>query len=382
MSSIKISELASSLEESATLALNAKAKEMAASGQKVYNFTAGEPSTDTPEYIKEYVSGKLDQNHYTPVAGLPELRKALAEHCRKFYGADWIKSENIVVAAGGKPGLYLSLLAILNPGDEVILPSPAWVSYKYLIEVARGRMVNVRLNESFDLDVDAIKAKITDKTKVVVINSPSNPTGSVYSQRALTRLSEILADTDITVLADDMYSKLVFDDSYVPITKFGFKNLVISSGFSKSQALTGWRIGYVVADSEVITAVTKLQSHLLGNASILSQYAALEGLKRDDQPPMLEDLKQNRNLLISKLQEVPKIKFIPPAGAFYALIDIRQITNDSMDWCANLLKEKNVALVPGEAFFAPGYARLSFTTDRQTLSDGLEKIKEFIEENL
>jgi aspartate aminotransferase len=195
-------------------------------------------------------------------------------------------------------------------------------------------------------------------------------------------LSEILADTDITVLADDMYSKLVFDGSYVPITKFGFKNLVISSGFSKSQALTGWRIGYVIADSEVITAVTKLQSHLLGNASTLSQYAALEGLKKDDQPPMLEDLKQNRDLLISKLRKVPKIKFIPPAGAFYAFIDIRQITNDSMDWCANLLKEKNVALVPGEAFFAPGYARLSFTTDKQSLSDGLDKIKEFIEENL
>ena len=379
MSSTTISKLASGLEESATLALNTRAKEIAASGAKIYNFTAGEPSTDTPEYIKEYVADKLDQNHYTPVGGMPELRQAIAENCRQFYGADWIAENNVMVVAGGKPGLYLGLLTILNRGDEVIVPSPAWVSYKYLIESAGGKMVEVPLSENFDLDIEAIKEKITDKTKMIIINSPHNPTGSVFSPDALSRLAGVLNNADITVMADDMYAKLVFEDTYKPITQFGFKNLIISNGFSKSQALTGWRIGYIIADPAIITAATKLQSHLLGNTSNLSQYAALGGLAKGDKPPMLEELKQNRELVIAHLQEISKVKFTPPGGAFYAFIDIREITGDSMGWCEKLLKEKGVALVPGEAFSAPGYVRLSFTTDRQTLSEGLQKIKEFIE---
>ena len=381
MSTTKISELASGLEESATLALNTSAKELAASGKKVYNFTAGEPSTGTPEYIKEYVASKLDQNHYTPVVGLPELRQAIAAHCQQFYNADWIKYDNIMIVAGGKPGLYLGLMTILNPGDEVILPSPAWVSYRYLIESAHGKMVEVPLGENFDLNVPAIEQKITDKTKMIIINSPNNPTGSVYSPAALSQLAELINKTNITVLADDMYSKLVFEDTYKPITEFGFKNLIISNGFSKSQALTGWRIGYMVADPEIIVAATKLQSHLLGNTSNLSQYAALSGLAQGDKPPMLEELKHNRELVISHLQKIPQIKFTPPGGAFYAFIDIRKITTDSMGWCEKLLSEKGVALVPGEAFSAPGYVRLSFTTDSEILEEGLQKIKEFIEES-
>lgn len=381
MSTTKISDLASGLEESATLALNTKAKEIAASGAKVYNFTAGEPNTDTPAYIREYVATKLDQNHYTPVVGIPELRQAIAAHCRQFYAADWIEESNIMVVAGGKPGLYLGLMTVLNRGDEVILPSPGWVSYKYLVEAAGGKMIEVPLSENFDLDVAAIKEKITDKTKMIIINSPNNPTGSVYSQAALSKLADLINTTDITVLADDMYSKLVFDDTYKPITEFGFKNLIISNGFSKSQALTGWRIGYIVADSEIIIAATKLQSHLLGNTSNLSQYAALGGLAQDDKPPMLKELKQNRELVVDRLQKIPKIKFTPPGGAFYAFIDIRGITSDSMGWCEKLLREKGVALVPGEAFSVPGYVRLSFTTDTQTLEEGLQKIEEFIKES-
>lgn len=381
MSTIKISKLASGLEESATLALNAQAKEMASSGRKIYNFTAGEPSTDTPEYIKDYVADKLDQNHYTPVSGIPELRRAIAEHCREFYGADWIKSENTMVVAGGKPGLYLSLMTIINLGDEVIVPSPAWVSYKYLIQSAGGKVVEASLGENFDLNIRAIQEKITDKTKLIIINSPNNPTGSVYSPEALSELADLLNKTDITVLADDMYSKLIFEDRYKPITQFGFKKLIISGGFSKSQALTGWRIGYILADPAIITAAAKLQSHLLGNTSNLSQYAALGGLAQGDKPPMLEELRRNRNLVIESLQKISKIKFTPPGGAFYAFIDIREITDNSMVWCEKLLKEKGVALVPGEAFSAPGYVRLSFTTDPQTLSEGLQKIKDFIEES-
>lgn len=229
------------------------------------------------------------------------------------------------------------------------------------------------------MDVSAIEKAITDKTKAIIINSPNNPTGSIYSPDSLRKLSELLAGKDIAVLADDMYTKLVYAENFEPITKFDFKNLIISSGFSKSQALTGWRVGYVIASAESIKAMAKLQSHLLGNVSNLSQYAAIAGLEHNDEPPMYDELKSNRDIVVEKLEGVGKIKFTPPAGAFYAFIDIRGITDDSFGWCEKMLAEKGVALVPGEAFFAPGYVRLSFTTDKNTLSEGLEKIKEFIE---
>jgi aspartate aminotransferase len=377
---MKLSKRLNTIEESATLALNTKAKELAASGRKIYNFTAGEPSTDTPGYIRDYVAGKLDQNHYTPVPGMPELRAAIAGHGKEFYSADWIKPENVLIVAGGKPGLYLSLLSILNPGDEVILPTPAWVSYKYIIELAGGTVVKARLADDFDLDVANIEAAITDKTKAIIINSPNNPTGSIYSPDSLQKLSGLLAGTDEAVLADYMYTNLVYDESFEPVTKFDFKNLIISSGFSKSQALTGWRIGYVVADAELVKAMTKLQSHLLGNVSNLSQYAAIAGLEHNDEPPMYDELKSNRDIVVESLNNTDKINFARPGGAFYAFIDIRDITENSLQWCDKLLDEKGVALVPGEAFFAPGYVRLSFTTDRKTLEEGLEKIKEFIGE--
>ena len=270
---MKLSDKLQTIEESATLALNTKAKKMAAEGKTIYNFTAGEPSTDTPEYIKKYVATKLDQNRYTPVGGIYELREAIAKHCTGFYGSNFTP-ENVMVVAGGKPGLYLSLLAIINPGDEVILPCPAWVSYKYIIELAGGVVVEARLAENFDLNVTEIESKLSEKTKAIIINSPNNPTGSVYSPASLRKLAERLEQTDITVLADDMYVKLLYTDDFEPITNFSFKNLIISSGFSKSQALTGWRVGYVIAPPEIIRAIIKLQSHLLGNTANLSQYGA------------------------------------------------------------------------------------------------------------
>lgn len=378
---IRLADRLENIEESATLALNTQAKKMAASGIKVYNFTAGEPSADTPDYIKEHVAKKLDQNHYTPVAGISGLRQAIAEHCQEFYSADWISDDNVVVTAGGKPGLYLSLLATINPGDEVILPTPAWVSYKYLIELAGGVVVEAKLTDGFDLDCSEIKSKISDRTKLIIINSPNNPTGSIYSNDSLEKLADILNKAGITVLADDMYTKLVYVQGFKPITNFGFENLIISSGFSKSQILTGWRIGYVIADNKIIKAITKLQSHMLGNTSNLSQYAGIAGLMHNDKPPALDGLRENLSLVNRTLKDAPRIKFTPPAGAFYAFIDIRGITKNSLDWCEKLLKKKGVALVPGEAFFAPGFVRLSFTTDKVTLEEGLNKLKQFIEEN-
>jgi aspartate aminotransferase len=366
--------------ESATLALNTRAKQLAAEGKPIYNLTAGELATDTPGYIQQEVSKTLDQNKYTPVAGLPQLRHEIAANARLFYGLDWIEDGNVVVTAGAKPALYATFLALINPGDEVIVPTPAWVSYNQLIRLAGGKVVEVPLTARFDLDVEAIIAKVTPKTKAIIINSPQNPTGAIYSKESLIKLSRDLEGSGITVISDDIYAKLVYDRSFTPVPTCGFTNIVIINGFSKSQALTGWRIGYLIAyDHHVAHAATSLLSHMLGNAPLPSQYAALAALAQGDQPPQetLDTLAKQRQLVGAVLNGTKNISYVEPGGAFYVFLDVRKITGDSARWCEQLLLETGVALVPGEAFSAPGFARLSFVADEPTLTKGIGLIKEF-----
>ena len=375
-----LSDRTGSFSESATLALNARAKQLAAEGKTIYNLTAGELAGDTPDFIQKAVAGTLSRNKYTPVAGLPELREAIAGHARGFYGLDWIEPANVVVTAGAKPAIFASLMALLNPGDEVIVPVPAWtVSYRPLIELTGGKAVEVPLRANFDLDAAVIKDAITPKTKAVIINSPSNPTGGVYSSAALEQLAAELKDSEITVIADDIYSKLVFTEDFSLVPSIGFENVIIINGFSKSQALTGWRIGYLIASKNVAAAATNLLSHVTGNAPLPSQYAALAAMERHDKPPTetIDALKRRRQLVIDALKEIPSIKYQPPGGAFYFFLDLRQLTDNSAEWCERLLVEKGVALVPGEAFSAPGFARLTFVTDEATLTAALKLVKEF-----
>lgn len=366
--------------ESATLALNARAKQLAAEGKTIYNLTAGELATETPSYIQEAVAKTLHLNKYTPVAGLPELRQAIAEVAGNFYGLDWIEPENVVVAGGVKPALYTTLLAIINPGDEVIVPAPYWVSYRYLIELAGGVMIEAPLTDKFDLDPSAVEAKLSKKTKAVLLNSPHNPTGAVFSESALHRTAKILRDSEITVIADDIYSRLVYEDGFVPTPKCGFEKIIIINGFSKSQALTGWRIGYMIAGKPIAEAATSLLSHITGNASLPGQYAALEACRRGDLPPRetMASLERNRELVSKELAAIPSINFHTPGGAFYFFLDIRGVTTDSTSFCEQLLAETGVALVPGEAFGAPGFARLSFVAEETVLVRAMEQIKSFL----
>jgi len=378
-----LAERMSSLSESATLALNARAKKMAAEGKTVYNLTAGELASDTPEYIQSAVAKTLKQNKYTAVAGLPELREAIAAGAREWYGLDWIESANVVVTAGAKPALYASLLAVINPGDEVIVPIPAWVSYIDLIELVGGSVVPVPLTDGFDLDPAAIAAKITPRTKAILVNSPHNPTGAIFSKAALDELAKSLRGSGVTVIADDIYSKLVYDEGFTLVPTCGFEKLIIINGFSKSQALTGWRVGYVIADKAVAGAVTSLLSHITGNAAVPSQQAALEAMTRHDQPPAetIEALKRQRQMVYDALKAAPGIKVRLPGGAFYFFLDLRDITDNSAKWCEDLLIETGVALVPGEAFSAPGFARLTFAAREETLKQALEQINKFIKKD-
>lgn len=371
------------LDESATMALNARAKQLQQSGKTIYNLTAGELASDTPEYVKTAVSQVLDRNKYTAVAGLPELREAIAAQARSIYGLDWIKAGNVTVTAGAKPALYTSLLAIIDPGDEVIVPVPAWVSYRHLIGLVGGTTVEVPLTDTFDLDTAAVIEKLTDKTKAIILNSPHNPTGAVFSKTALEALAQELKGRDITVIADDIYAKLIYTDTFTYVPACGFEKLVIINGFSKSQALTGWRIGYCIADDDVTAAIAKLLSHTMGNASVPSQHAAIAAMERNDTPPEETTalLKRHLQLVEETLDDCKPLSYVRPGGTFYVFIDLRRITQNSAEWCEQLLEETGVALVPGEAFSAPGFARLSFVTDEETLKGALGEIKKFVKEH-
>jgi aspartate aminotransferase len=380
MNKIVLADRMAALQESATMALNARAKQLAEEGKTVYNLTAGELAVATPDYIREHVSGKLRHNKYTPVAGLPELRELIAKESKEFYGLDWIKPANVIVTAASKPALYASMLALVNNGDEVILPMPAWVSHMELIKLTGGRVVPVPLTDTFDIDPEAVLAKVTPRTKAVVINSPHNPTGAVFSKPALKRLADGLKGSGVTVISDDMYCKLVYDGGFTPVPAIGFEHIVIINGFSKSQALTGWRIGYAIAQEPVTRAVTSALGHITGNASVTSQHAALKVMENDNTPPaeILDTLRRQRKIVDDALKDASNIRYHLPGGAFYFYLDIRSITDDSVAWCEELLDKTGVALVPGEAFGTPGFARLSFVTDEATLKQALALIKDFV----
>ncbi len=383
MSRIVLADRMAAVQESATMALNAKAKKLAAEGKVVYNLTAGELASDTPEYIQKAVAKKLHHNKYTPAAGLSELREAIADESREFYGLDWIKPENVVVTAASKPALYAALLALVNQGDEVIVPMPAWVSYMELIKLTGGVVVPVPLKDgTFDIDSGAILGKITPRTKVIILNSPNNPTGAVFSKAALQQLAAGLKGSGVTVISDDMYAKLVYATGFTPVPTVNFDHIVIVNGFSKSQALTGWRIGYGIADTAVARAITHLLGHITGNASVTSQHAALEIMKHHNTTPpeILETLERQRMVVDEALRGIPAIRYQLPGGAFYFYLDIRAITRNSLAWCEQLLGETGVALVPGEAFGTPGFARLTYSGDEATLKAALQLIKKFVTE--
>lgn len=367
------------LKESATLAMNAKVKKLSAEGKTVYNMTVGELACDTPEYIKEYVATKLDQNKYTPPDGLPELRKKVADHCSEFYELDWIKPENVIVTASAKPALWAVYSALLDPDDEIIIPIPAWVSHLDLVKIAGAKIVTTQLDSNNDLDLDDIKTKITKKTKAILLNSPQNPTGGILSNEKLTQLAEIINKTNIVVITDEMYAKLVYVDGFVPVPKHGFKNIVIIGGFSKSQAITGWRIGYLIAQKPIANAVNKLLSHVTGNAPVLSQYAGIIAMENGDKQVDFEHLKSNWTFACSELGKIKNISFSKPGGAFFVFFDVRKMNPSSSSWCEELLEKTGVALVPGEAFYAPGFARMSFVGDRQKLETSIKLIKKFSE---
>ncbi len=385
-----LSKRVQKLSPSLTIAIATLAKELKAAGKDIVSFSAGEPDFDTPKKIKDAAKKALDDGFtkYTATAGIPELLHAISGKLERENGLKY-KPNQIIVSNGAKQSLFNLLQVAVDDGDEVIIPAPYWVTYPELVVYSGGTPVIIDTDEKseFKMTPEQLKNAITKKTKMVILTSPSNPTGSVYSKSELTEIAKVLKGTDIIVASDEMYEKLIYGTDFVSTASISddmFKRTVTINGLSKSVAMTGWRFGYLATpNSELIAAMDKLQSQSTSNINSITQKAAiiaLNGEVDDDIEKMREAFEGRAKEAVELLNEIDGISVLAPKGAFYLFVNIKDISNNSMEFCKELLKETGVAVVPGVGFGSEGYFRFSFATDIATIRDGIRRIKDFIEQ--
>lgn len=397
METIQISDRIKRMAASATLAMSQKSSELRAAGVDVINLSVGEPDFDTPEHIKNAAKKAIDDNytHYPPVPGYMDLRKAIAEKLRRENGVE-VAPEQVVVSSGAKHSLSNIILALINPGDEVIIPVPAWVSYVEMVKLAEGVnvLVPAGIDQDFKITPAQLEAAITPRTRMVMLCSPSNPTGSVYSREELQGLVDVLVKyPQITVLSDEIYEHINYTGGkYTSLGSFPeiADRTVIVNGVSKAYAMTGWRVGYMAGPLAVAKAVAKLQGQTTSGISTIAQRAALEAYNGSQQ--CVEDMRQaflrRRNLVVSIAREIPGLKINEPQGAFYLFPDVsayigkrfgERVIADDNDLCMYLLEEAHVATVSGSAFCLPGYIRLSYAAADEALVEALARIRTALE---
>ena len=393
---VTISNLVQALEPSATLAMAAKARELKAAGKTVYDFSVGEPDFTTPEHICEAARKAIaaGHTHYTNSGGIPELRAAVAKQYKERHGLEYQPAQ-VVVSNGAKHSLHNAFTVLCNPGDEVIIPAPYWVSYAELVKLTGAKPVIVATEESndFKLTPEKLRAAITSKTKVLLLCSPSNPTGSMYSPADLAALADVVLEKNLVVISDEIYERLIYGDnkfaSFATVRPGLVDRTITINGVSKAYAMTGWRIGWTLAPLNISKAMDSLQSQETSNPSSISQYAALEAVSGPQQcvDDMLVHFAERREYVRGRIAAIPKLSCPNMGGAFYAFININAYlnrkygdkqVNNSADWCLTLLEQKGVATVMGSAFGAEGYARISFATNLQTLEKGFDAIAEFL----
>ncbi len=393
-----IAERAKKIKPSPTLSVDSKAKELKAKGFDVVNFGVGEPDFDTPEHIKEAAIKAIKDGFtkYTPVGGIDELKEAIVEKLEKENGLKYGK-ENILVSCGAKHSLYNIAQALFGPGDEVIIPAPYWVSYpdQVLINDAQPVIVETYEEDNFTIRPELLKEKITKKTKALILNSPSNPTGFIYDRKTLERIAEIALQHNIYIISDEIYEKLIYDgESHVSIASLGDEikeKTIVVNGLSKSHAMTGWRIGYAAGPVEIIKTMTKIQSQSTSNPTSIAQKAAVAALKgpQDSVEGMRKEFEKRRNYLVNELNNINGISCRMPKGAFYAFPNISKVLGkknngknieNSMELSIYLLEKALVALVPGSAFGAEGFIRISYATSMENLKKGIERIKEAVDD--
>ena len=383
---MEISERAAQLTPSLTLSIDSKAKAMKAEGIDVCGFGAGEPDFDTPEHIKAAAIEALQAGFtkYTPSAGIPELRAAIAEKLAADNGLTY-RPGQVVVSNGAKHSCYNAILATCQPGDEVVIPAPYWVSYPDMVRLVGAEPVIVPTMErnNWKMRPEDFENAMTPRTKMLIMNTPCNPTGSVYTREELEAIVEVASGEDIYILSDEIYEKLVYDDakhvSIASLSKEAYDLTITVNGFSKSYAMTGWRLGYLAAPEAVAKAVDSIQSHTTANPSSFSQRGALAALKGDQQPvaDMREEFDMRRNYMIARLSKIPNVTAVKPQGAFYVLLNVSQLGLTSQNFADRLLSKANVAVVPGAAFGDDRTIRLSYATSIDIIKKGLDRLQDF-----
>ena len=393
---MELSRKAVQISASPTLAIDSKFKAMKADGIDVVGFGCGEPDFDTPENIKNAAIAAINegQTKYTPASGTLALKKAICEKLKRDNGLDY-GTDCIVVSNGAKHSLINTFNAIINPGDEIIVPAPYWVSYTEMVKMADGVPVVIETKEEDDFKFTAkqLKDAITPKTKALVLNSPSNPTGMVYSEDELRAIAEVVVENDIFVIADEIYENLIYDGKkHVSIASFNEeikKRTIIINGVSKSYAMTGWRIGFTAAPAEITKVMANMQSHAASNPSSISQAAALEAYNgnQDTVEEMRKVFEERRNYMVERINSIDGVSCRKPEGAFYVMMNIKDILgkefhgktiNTSDDFCELLLEKSLVALVPGSGFGAEGFVRWSYATSMENIKKGLDRLEEFL----
>lgn len=393
---MELSRKAQAIEPSLTLAITAKAKEMKEKGIDVISFSAGEPDFNTPKNIINAAIKAMEDGNtkYTSVNGILQLREAICKKFKDDNGLEYNPSQ-IVVSTGAKQSLANTFLAILNPGDEVIVSTPYWVSYPELIKLADGKPVFVEGDEksNYKFTKENLEKAVTAKTKSIVLNTPNNPTGTIYNKEELEVIADFAKKYDIIIISDEMYEKLIYDNenhiSIASLSKDAYERTIVINGLSKSYAMTGWRIGYCAASEKIAKLMISIQSHVTSNVCSITQYAALEALSgpQDEITKMINEFEKRRNYMINRIESIDNLSIVKPKGAFYIMINIEnclgkeingKILNDSMEFCASLLENEKLAVIPGKAFGLNNYIRVSYATSMEAIKEGLNRIESFI----
>jgi aspartate aminotransferase len=393
---IPVSKLAAGIQQSATLAAGAKARQLKAEGIHVFDFSLGEPDFPTPEHIcrAAYKAMQDGHTHYTPANGIPELRSAIARLYQKVYGLR-VSADQVIVSNGAKHSLSTALTAVVGPGDEVIIPTPYWVSYSDLVQMTGATYVLVQTSyeSGFKMSPAQLRAALTARTRLIMLNSPSNPTGTVYATRELEALADVILETTAAVMSDEIYERLVYGDAratcFATLRPALAERTLTISGVSKSYAMTGWRMGWTLGPAAVIKAMGNVQSQQTGCPSSITQYAALAALEGDQEcvEKMRREFEARRDLVCKRLAAMPGIRCPVPGGAFYAFFNVSAYfgrtlgdkkVSDSAGFCQAALESAHVNLVPGSAFGAEGYARLSFAASREQINGGLDALEKLL----
>ena len=385
---MKLAARVNEVSPSLTLAISAKAKAMKAAGVDVCSFSAGEPDFPTPQHICDAAKLAIDQGktRYGAVVGELPLREAIANKLQIQNGLSY-QAENIIVTNGGKHSLYGLMQALIEPGDEVIIPAPYWVSYPEMVKLAGGTPIYIETTavNNYRMTPEQLKKAITDKTKLLILNSPSNPTGTVYSPGEIRAIADIVVERDILVVSDEIYENILYDDtehlSIGAVNPEIFKRTIISNGFAKSYSMTGWRLGYAAGPLEVINAMAKIQGHSTSNVCSFAQYGAIAALESSQEcvQQMLSAFAERREFIYQAINEIPALSCPKPDGAFYVFVDISKTGLKSLDFCNSLLDSYQVATIPGIAFGADNCIRISYATSLDTIKQGIERLSQFVD---